>query len=61
MEERCIGVFLENKDTMDKVIALQKKLRVYYIAGNHDYRVLKLQGHGYPVTFLKNLSLQQDM
>lgn len=54
------GVFLENKDTMDKVIALQKKMRVYYIAGNHDYHVLKLQGHGYPVTFLKNLSLQQD-
>ena len=54
------GVFLENKDIMDKVIALQKKMRVYYIAGNHDYHVLKLQGHGYPVTFLKNLSLQQD-
>jgi UDP-2,3-diacylglucosamine pyrophosphatase LpxH len=54
------GVFLENKDTFDRIISLQKKMRVYYIAGNHDFHVLRLQGHGYPVNFLKNLSLQQD-
>ena len=54
------GVFLENKDVLDQIILLQKKMRVYYIAGNHDFHVLKLQGRGYPVTFLKNLTLQQD-
>jgi UDP-2,3-diacylglucosamine pyrophosphatase LpxH len=54
------GVFLENKDVLDQVILLQKKMRVYYIAGNHDFHVLKLQGRGYPVNFLRNLTLQQD-
>ena len=54
------GVFLENKDVLDQIILLQKKMRVYYIAGNHDFHVLKLQGRGYPVTFLKDLTLQQD-
>ena len=54
------GVFLENKDVLDQVILLQKKMRVYYIAGNHDFHVLKLQGRGYPVNFLKNLTIQQD-
>jgi hypothetical protein len=34
-------------------------MRVCYIGGNHDFHVLRLQGHGYPVNFLKNLSLQQ--
>jgi UDP-2,3-diacylglucosamine pyrophosphatase LpxH len=54
------GIFLENKDTFDKIAVLQKKMRVHYIAGNHDYHVLKLQGHSYPFKFLKDLSLEQD-
>jgi UDP-2,3-diacylglucosamine pyrophosphatase LpxH len=54
------GVFLENKDTFDKIAVLQQKMKVHYIAGNHDYHVLKLQGHGYPLKFIKDLSLQQD-
>jgi len=54
------GVFLENKDVVDHVILLQKKMRVYYIAGNHDFHVLKLQGRGYPINFLRDLTLQQD-
>jgi len=54
------GVFLENKDVVDRIIILQKKMRVHYIAGNHDFHVLKLQGHGYPFTFVRNLTLQQD-
>ncbi|MDA4133084.1 MAG: metallophosphoesterase, partial [Thaumarchaeota archaeon] len=53
------GVFLENKDTFDKIIALQKKMRVYYIAGNHDFHVLRLQGHNYPITFYRDLTIQQ--
>ncbi len=35
-------------------------MHVHYIAGNHDFHVLKLQGHEYPFTFVKNLTLQQD-
>jgi len=54
------GVFLENKDVLDQVILLQKTMRVYYVAGNHDFHVLKLQGRGYPVSFVKDLTLQQD-
>ncbi len=54
------GVFLENQDIFDKVALLQKKMRVHYIAGNHDYHVLKLQGHSYPIKFLKDLTLNQD-
>jgi UDP-2,3-diacylglucosamine pyrophosphatase LpxH len=54
------GVFLENMDVVNRIILLQKKMRVYYIAGNHDFHVLKLQGKGYPINFIKNLTLQQD-
>jgi UDP-2,3-diacylglucosamine pyrophosphatase LpxH len=54
------GVFLENSDVVDRIISLQKKMRVHYIAGNHDFHVLRLQDHGYPFTFLRNLTLQQD-
>ncbi len=54
------GVFLENHDVLDLIIELQKKMRVYYIAGNHDFHVLKLQGRGYPINFLDALTLQQN-
>ena len=54
------GVFLENHEIFDLIIDLQKKMRVYYIAGNHDFHVLKLQGHGYPINFIRDLTLQQD-
>ena len=43
------GVFLENHDVLDLIIELQKKMHVYYVAGNHDFHVLKLQGLGYPI------------
>ena len=54
------GVFLENHDLLDQIFELQEKMRVHYIAGNHEYHVLKLQGHGYPINFLKDLTLQQE-
>jgi UDP-2,3-diacylglucosamine pyrophosphatase LpxH len=54
------GVFLENRDTFDKIFALQKKMQVHYIAGNHDYHVLRLQSHAYPLKFIRNLTLQQN-
>lgn len=54
------GVFLENHDVLDLIIDLQKKMRVHYVAGNHDFHVLKLQGRGYPFNFLEDLTLQQE-
>lgn len=54
------GVFLENKDTFDKIIGLQNKMHIHYIAGNHDYHVLKLQGHGYPFKFVRDVTIPQD-
>lgn len=51
------GVFLENWDTIEKVIALQRKnVRVHYVAGNHDFHVLRLENHSYPFKFMKDLS-----
>ncbi len=54
------GVFLENHDVLDLIVDLQKKARVYYVAGNHDFHVLKLQGRGYPFNFVDDLTLQQE-
>ena len=54
------GIFLENHEVLDLIIDLQKKMQVHYVAGNHDFHLLKLQGRGYPLTFLKDLTLQQD-
>ena len=34
------GVFLENHDVLDLMLELQKKMKVYYVAGNHDFHVL---------------------
>ena len=52
------GVFLENHDTVAKILALQSKgVMVFYIAGNHDYHVLDLQRPTYPFKFLKELKL----
>jgi predicted phosphodiesterase len=60
VEARFSGIFLENHDVLDIIIDLQKKIKVYYVAGNHDFHVLKLQGRGYSVNFLKDLTLQQN-
>jgi UDP-2,3-diacylglucosamine pyrophosphatase LpxH len=51
------GVYLENKDILESVTMLQQKMNIYYVAGNHDFHVLRLQDHGYPFTFLENLTI----
>ena len=52
------GLFLIFSDIIDKLIDLQNsnKINVYIIAGNHDYHLLKLQGHDYKFEFYKQLS-----
>ena len=54
------GVFLENKETLKKIFALRKKkdLLIYYVAGNHDYHVLRLQNFAYPFNFVKTLRIE---
>ena len=37
------GVFLENRDTMDRILELPQSIKVHYVAGNHDYHVLHLR------------------
>lgn len=51
------GVFLENWDTIRRIEALAKDVNVHYVAGNHDFHVLKLQDHAYPFQFAKDLRL----
>ena len=51
------GVFLENWDIVQKIMSLKQKMRVHYIAGNHDYHVLQIQGHSYPFSFTKKLEV----
>src|SRR5215467_1914860 len=51
------GVFLENSDTLGKITSLMKTMTVHYVAGNHDFHTLQLQGHSYPFNFVRNLQL----
>jgi len=55
------GVFLENMDTMLIIKELQNKLKVHWVAGNHDYHLLKLKNRAphyhYPFEFKKDLEL----
>jgi UDP-2,3-diacylglucosamine pyrophosphatase LpxH len=51
------GVFLESRDSFEKITTLALKARVHYVAGNHDYHVLKLQDHSYPLNFVMNLAI----
>jgi UDP-2,3-diacylglucosamine pyrophosphatase LpxH len=54
------GVFLENHDILEKILGLTTKMQVYFVAGNHDYHVLRLvnkPGRLYPIQFLPELVL----
>jgi UDP-2,3-diacylglucosamine pyrophosphatase LpxH len=52
------GVFLENWDIVQKIVSLKQRMRVHYVAGNHDYHVLQMQGRSYPFSFTKNLKFK---
>jgi UDP-2,3-diacylglucosamine pyrophosphatase LpxH len=54
------GVFLENKETVNRMFALRKKnkdLTIHYVAGNHDFHVLRLRNFDYPFNFSPTLTL----
>ena len=55
------GVVLENADIFGKLQNLQKPgMTVDYVAGNHDYHVLKFKNFGYQFTFYEELPLTID-
>ncbi|HUK37642.1 MAG TPA: metallophosphoesterase family protein [Methanomicrobiales archaeon] len=54
------GVFLENRDTFDRIAAIQKRIPVHYVYGNHDFHLRELKGHGYPFEFTDTLTLAES-
>jgi UDP-2,3-diacylglucosamine pyrophosphatase LpxH len=58
------GVFLENRDTFDRIASLQKNMNVHYVAGNHDFHVTKLKNQSedqaYPFDFPTCLQLPKE-
>jgi UDP-2,3-diacylglucosamine pyrophosphatase LpxH len=55
------GVFLENMDTVEILKGLRDKLTIHWVAGNHDYHLLKLKNraphYDYPFEFQETLEL----
>lgn len=51
------GVFLENRETMNKIMNLKQRVNLYYVAGNHDFHVLRLQNFAYPFNFQPSVAL----
>jgi len=55
------GVFLENRDTMNRILDLPKSIHVHYVAGNHDYHVHHLRNvktyFRYPMEFSRELNI----
>jgi UDP-2,3-diacylglucosamine pyrophosphatase LpxH len=56
------GMFLENLDTIKIIRDLQSKIRVHWVAGNHDYHLLRLKNRAphyhYPFEFQETLELK---
>ena len=51
------GLFLENHQTTELILALKQKTDFHYVVGNHDYHLQDLVDHKYPFQFEKNLTL----
>jgi UDP-2,3-diacylglucosamine pyrophosphatase LpxH len=55
------GVFLENMDVITLLKELQERIKVHWVAGNHDYHLLKLKNRAphyhYPFEFHETLEL----
>ena len=54
------GVVLENSDIIAKLHALQPKIKVQYVAGNHDYHVTELKNFGYKLDFREKLAFTKN-
>ncbi len=51
------GIFLENHEILQTLLTLKQKKTVYYVVGNHDYHLLELANHKYPLEFRSELTL----
>jgi UDP-2,3-diacylglucosamine pyrophosphatase LpxH len=55
------GAFLENMDTVEILKQLKDRINVHWLAGNHDYHLLKLKNraphYDYPFEFHETLEL----
>jgi UDP-2,3-diacylglucosamine pyrophosphatase LpxH len=55
------GLFLELNEMVQLLVKIKNnKVPIYYIVGNHDYHLLKLEDHKYPFVFQKDLQLEID-
>jgi len=52
------GLFLENHKIAQLLLTLKHGKNFHYVVGNHDYHLLCLKGHNYPITFEKDLTIQ---
>jgi UDP-2,3-diacylglucosamine pyrophosphatase LpxH len=46
-----VGVTIENLDVLNMLQSLSKKIKVHYLAGNHDYHIRHLNRYSYPFGF----------
>ena len=53
------GVVLENAPVVSALMCLPARIRVYYVAGNHDYHLGGLRGFRYPFPFSRRLTLRE--
>ena len=49
------GVFLEEHESMDKLLELGSSIDVRFVVGNHDYHLRELRGHAYPFEFRESM------
>ncbi len=54
------GLFLEFNDILRKLLALQQKMKIVCVAGNHDFHLLNLTDSRYPLKFEKDTTIQGD-
>ena len=53
------GVVLESAPVLSRLVALSRRIRVYYVAGNHDYHLGGLRNFNYPFSFSRKLTLRE--
>ena len=52
------GLFLEFRQSVEKLLALSSSINVVVVAGNHDYHELMLEGSTYGFQFLKDYTIE---
>ena len=54
------GLFFEFNEILEKILLLKARMKVYCVAGNHDFHMLKLTDPGYPLQPQRQLELPGD-